>query len=220
MNSEMNFRTRVYIVLVAVFVGCLVISTVVARKPINFLGLTANFGVIVYVFTFIITDIVAEIWGKAHARFMLISGFISLLITFFFTTLAVIWPAPEFWTDQPAYDIVLANTFQVMVAGILAYLAAQFYDVWAFSLLKKKYQQKHLWLRTNVSTIPAQFIDTIIFVPIAFAGTQFVGQIFIGILTFKIVVALLEQFIVYAVVWGLRSRRFNWSSSFTSEVAS
>jgi len=220
MVKVMKSSDRAYAVLSAVFIGCLVIATVVARKPINFFGLEGIFGVFPYALTFVITDIIAEIWGKERARSLVIAGVVSLLFAYGFIGLALVWPAPDYWQEQSAYQIVLGNTSRILLAGLAAFLASQFYDVWAFLFFKRATNGKYLWLRTNVSTIPAQIIDSVVFYPIAFAGILPLKSIIIGGLIFKLIVVLVEQFAVYFVVWLLKNPKFIWSLEFQADEAS
>ncbi len=204
MDTRISRGEWIFTILVGIFVGSLIISTVLARKPIIAGGILVNFGVFIYATTFVLTDIVVEIWGKAKARSMVIAGFGALLVSYAWTILGVAWPGAPMWKDQEAFNLVLSSTARFMTGGIVAYLAAQFYDVWAFLLLKRRTNGRYLWLRTNVATIPAQFIDTFIFITIGFYGVLPLAPLIWGVLTIKVAVALVTQFGVYAGVWILR----------------
>ena len=78
---------------------------------------------------------------------------------------------------QSAYDTIFGTTIRIFIASITAFLIAQLHDVWAFNFWKQKTKGKHLWLRNNLSTIVSQFIDTTLFMFIAFyhISPQFTG---------------------------------------------
>jgi uncharacterized integral membrane protein (TIGR00697 family) len=212
MRGELDRSDKVYMMLTVAFGSCLVMSTVLARKPILVAGLLVDFAVFAYATTFVITDIVAEIWGRGRARLIVVNGFVCLVVAFLWTGLALAWPAAPSWQHEGAFQVVLGSTARVMLGGFVAYLAAQFYDVWSFLLLKRKTKGRYLWLRTNVSTIPAQVIDTFIFITIGFYGVLPLGELLVGVLTVKIGIAVMEQFVVYLAIWILRRPALDFGS--------
>jgi len=212
MKEHMTLQEKIYIMLTGIFVGCLIMSTILARKPIIVGGLLVDFAVFVYSVTFVITDVVAEIWGKERARFLIISGFVSLIVAYIWTNIGLFWPGAPFWEHQEAFTVILGSTARIMTGGLIAYLMAQFYDLWIFLFLKRKTKGKYLWLRTNVSTFIAQTIDTFIFITIGFYGVLPLKSMIIGVWTIKICIALVAQFLVYLIVWILRKPIFEFTS--------
>jgi len=195
---------RAFILLVSMFVGALVISSVLASKIITVLGLFVPAGVLAYCITFVVTDVVNEIWGKERANRVIFSGFITLLVTFLLIRLALAWDAAPFWREQRAFSTVLGSTSRIIIASFIAYLASQYHDVWAFHIWRKWTEERHLWLRNTASTVVSQFIDTLIFITIAFYGTMPVFPLIKGQYCIKVLIAVLDTPFVYLVVILIR----------------
>lgn len=192
-------------ILTIVFIVSLVISNVITGKIID-TGLTL-FGepltiagaIICYPICYLITDIVGELWGKQEANKIVKYGFIgqviATLIVFITTYTPYIDP-----TMQEAYIKLLGQNWVFVVGSLLAYLVSQYLDVHIFHKLKDKYNGKHKWIRNNASTMLSQFVDTAIFITIAFGfgfGWIFDNQIallnmLIGQYLIKLVIALLD----------------------------
>ena len=202
-GSDRN-QDRAFILLVSVFVGTLVISSVLASKIITVLGLFVPAGVLAYCVTFVVTDVISEIWGKERANRVVFSGFITLLATFLLIRLALAWEAAPFWREQRAFSAILGSTSRIIIASFIASLASQYHDVWAFHLWRKWTAGRHLWLRNNASTVVSQFIDTVIFITIAFYGTMPVFPLIKGQYLIKVLIALLDTPFVYLVVILIR----------------
>lgn len=201
-----------FTLLTSLFIGGLVIADVLATKiivvPTGLFGvLIVSAGVLAYSITFTCTDILGEVFGKEKTRKVVMAGFITKLLVLVLMQVSILWPAAGFYKDQAAYETVLNAGSRIVIASIFAYLTSQFTDVWIFSKIKEKTEGRYLWLRNNVSTIISQFIDTVIFITIAFYGVypnkavilMIGGQWFI-----KILVALIDTPFVYAGVNVLR----------------
>jgi uncharacterized integral membrane protein (TIGR00697 family) len=206
LNEDYRSEDRVFILLVSVFVGALVISSVLASKIITVLGLFVPAGVLAYCITFVVTDVISEIWGKEQANRVVFSGFITLLVTFLLIRLALAWNAAPFWTEQKAFSAVLGSTSRIIIASFIAYLASQYHDVWAFHVWRRVTEERHLWLRNTASTVVSQFIDTLVFITIAFYGTMPVVPLIKGQYLIKVLIAVLDTPFVYLVVTLIRKR--------------
>jgi len=162
-------------ILMGIFVGALISANLIGLKVADFVLFPASVGILLFPILFLITDIVEEVHGKKKAREFVIVGFITLLIILIVTIIAVLLPhvsrsvmANE--DLQIAYDKIFGTTIRIFIASITAFLIAQFHDIWAFNFWKQKTKGKYLWLRNNLSTIISQFIDTTLFMFIAFYG--------------------------------------------------
>jgi uncharacterized integral membrane protein (TIGR00697 family) len=202
-GSDRN-EDKAFILLVSMFVGALVISSVLASKIITILGLIVPAGVLAYCITFVVTDVISEIWGRERANRVVFSGFITLLATFLLIRLALAWDAAPFWKEQRAFSTVLGSTSRIIIASFIAYLVSQYHDVWAFHVWRKWTEERHLWLRNTASTVISQFIDTLIFITIAFYGTVPVLPLIKGQYLGKVIIALLDTPFVYLVVILIR----------------
>jgi uncharacterized integral membrane protein (TIGR00697 family) len=132
------------------------------------------------------------------------SGFITLLATFLLIRLALAWDTAPFWSEQEAFSTVLGSTSRIIVASFIAYLASQYHDVWAFHIWRKITRERHLWLRNTASTVVSQFIDTLIFITIAFYGTMPVLPLIKGQYFIKVLIAVLDTPFVYLVIILIR----------------
>jgi uncharacterized integral membrane protein (TIGR00697 family) len=200
---------RIYILLIAIFVGGLVIAGVLASKIVNIAGLIVPGGVFAYSITFPITDIICEVWGKKRGKYVVFSGFITLLVVLALIRLTLIFPKASFWTGEEAFTKILGGTSRIIIASFIAYLVSQYHDVWAFHFWRKVTKGKHLWLRNNASTFVSQFIDTVVFITIAFYGVMPVFTLIKGQYIIKLLIALLDTPIVYFGVWLIRRGKRN-----------
>ncbi|SHE69113.1 hypothetical protein SAMN02745206_00680 [Desulfacinum infernum DSM 9756] len=200
---------KALLVLNSIFVGSLVIASVLASKIITVFGLVVPAGVLAYCVTFVITDVISELWGRERAASTVLGGFIALLVSLVLVRLAIAWPPAGFWPHDDAFRTVLDSTSRIIVASFTAYLLSQYHDVWAFHLLKRLTRGRHLWLRNNASTAVSQLIDTVVFITIAFYGSMPVLPLILGQWVVKLTIAAIDTPVIYAVIWLLRQR--NWA---------
>jgi len=209
---------KAYILLIAIFVGGLVIAGVLASKIVNVAGLVVPGGVLAYSITFPITDVICEVWGKKRGKYVVFSGFITLLVALGLIRLALIVPQAPFWTGEEAFANILGSTSRIIIASFIAYLVSQYHDVWAFHFWRNITKGKYLWLRNNASTFVSQFIDTAVFITIAFYGIMPIFTLIKGQYIIKLLIALLDTPFVYFGVWLIRrgernEDRYSGSSS-------
>lgn len=213
-----------------IFAVSLVISNVVTAKLI-FTGIML-FGVTItlpgaalcYAITFLMTDVIGEIWGKAEANKTVIQGFICQVIA----TLLIIFtqhlPAAD-QSVQEAYNTILGQNYIFVIGSLVAYFASQMWDVWVFHKIRDRYIQKHgntnggRWIWNNASTMTSQIIDTVLFIGISF-GLGFgwlmdrnmwamLGAMMIGQYCLKFILAAIDTPIFY-----LLTRKRNDEKSF------
>lgn len=168
----MRKTTETLNILTIIFIVCLVISNVITGKVID-TGLTL-FGepltiagaIICYPICYLITDIVGEMWGKQEANKIVKYGFIGQVIATLIIVITTYTPYID-PTMQEAYKKLLGQNWVFVVGSLSAYLISQYLDVHIFHKLKEKYE-KHKWIRNNASTMLSQFVDTAVFITIAF----------------------------------------------------
>ncbi|WP_024333349.1 queuosine precursor transporter [Desulfotignum balticum] len=148
-----------------------IVSNIQVIKLVELFGITATLGNIVYASSFLVTDILSEIYGKKQAKKAVFIGLFSLVAMTVLMNLAL-WftPAP----DDFAQDS-LANIFgfmpRIAAASLLAYLVSQMHDVWAYDFWRRRFPGlRRIWLRNNASTMVSQFIDSTVFTVLAFWG--------------------------------------------------
>ncbi|WP_047981803.1 queuosine precursor transporter [Ornithinibacillus contaminans] len=191
------------IYLSALFVGLLLISNILGVKLFSIGSLMLPAAAIVYVVTYLITDIIGEVYGKDAARKTVHAGFFTQVIALIFIYIAIQLPAAPAFTAQLEFEQILGGSFRVIVASLLAYVASQHLDVTIFHWLKEKHGEKKLWLRNNLSTMSSQLIDTTIFITVAFWGTVPIA-ILLGMIAtqygFKFCIAVIDTPIAYYIV--------------------
>ncbi len=199
--QEKNIKVETgFVILTAVFVASLVIASVLASKIIQVWAFFVPAGVLAYSLTFLCTDIVGEIYGKDAARKVVLSGFLALVAVLLLTQVSLVWTAAPFWQNQDAFNSVLGATNRIIIASLVAYIISQYTDVWVFSRLKAMTNGRFLWLRNNGSTALSQLIDSVIFISIAFYGVMPLFELIIGQWVIKLLIALLDTPIAYALV--------------------
>lgn len=186
------------------FVGLLILSNILAVKLFSISEWAVlPAAVIVYVFTFPITDTIAEVYGKEAARQTVMAGFITQLAALAFIFAAIQLPSAPFFADQQAFESIFSAGFRVTLASLVSYFISQNLDVSIFHKLKARNGDSKLWLRNNASTMVSQLVDTTIFITIAFYGTMPLAALAGMILTqyvFKWAVAAADTPLVYLLV--------------------
>lgn len=183
-----------------IFLTSLIIASVVASKVImifDFFILPA--AVIAYAFTFLVTDIINEKYGKEEAKKMVQFGFIALIFATLLIYIAGLLPVAPFALErQEAFEIILGHNWRIVLASLTAYYIAQMVDINVFNWLKRKFNFKYKWLRNNVSTWSGQAIDTCIFITIAFYGiVPELGIMILSQYLFKVVLAAIDTPLFY-----------------------
>lgn len=181
---------------------------------------TLTTGIITYPLTFLLTDVVSEIWGKRRADYMVILGFVMSLLMLGVVTIARALPPSSFWTNdalglvssdemQQAFDASFYYPGVLLGASMTAYLVAQLFDVRLYHFWRRVTQGRHLWLRNNGSTWISQLVDTIIVNSIFLRWGlkmewQPVFQIIVAVYVCKMVLAVLDTPLIYLCVHLLR----------------
>lgn len=157
------------ITLNGLFITSLLIANILSAKIVTFFGLVIPAAIVAYPLTFLMTDVIGEIWGKEEANKTVKCGFICQLVALFMIYIAILLPVAPFADNQHEFENVLSSSFRVVFASMVAYLCSQSWDVWVFHKIRSK-SKSHKWIRNNVSTMTSQVIDTVIFITIAFVG--------------------------------------------------
>lgn len=181
------------ILLIALFVTSVTTANVLAGKIVAFGDyIVLPAAVVTYAFTFLLTDIINELYGRQTAQRAVFFGFYAQVFAMVMIYVGMLLPALE-QEMQDAYEMLLGQNFRFVVASMAAYFVSQSWDVWIFNKLKNKTNGRHKWLRNNASTMSSQFIDTAIFITIGFIGS--VPSIWAMILSqycVKLILALLD----------------------------
>jgi uncharacterized integral membrane protein (TIGR00697 family) len=169
-----NFRFFPYVM--AAFVAILLLSNIIgASKPsyvvLPFIGQWAfGAGVLFFPVSYILGDVLTEVYGYANARRVIWTGFAALIFMAFMAWVVVALPPAEGWPGQAAYEQVFGNSWRIVAASITAFWVGEFANAFVLAKMKLWTGGKHLWARTIGSTVVGQGLDSMIFYPLAFWG--------------------------------------------------
>lgn len=200
-------------VLLGLFIAAIIAGNLLGTKIFSFWIISASVGIFMYPLTFLITDIIEEVYGREKTRSFIIAGFFSLILVIILTVIGVVLPPASRYEFNAEYITVFAPSLRITVASIIAFLIAQYHDILAFDFWKKKTSGRFLWFRNNASTIISQFIDTTIFMFIAFYmvtpkfTADFIFALIVPYFTLKVVVAFCDTPFCYLGVRWLRNSK-------------
>jgi len=153
------------------FVVILLLSNFVSNSKVIHFGIfTSTAGIILFPASYLLGDILTEVYGYAKSRRVIWVGFGALIISSILVQL-MIWmpPSPE-WHNQKAFETIFGNTPRVVFASMFAFWCGEFANSFTLAKMKILTKGKHLWSRTIGSTIVGEAVDSIVFYPVAFAG--------------------------------------------------
>ncbi len=206
-ESSSPTESKLFHLISAIFVTVLIISNIIAVKVGSFWGYFMPVGVVLFPISYIINDILTEVYGYAAARRVIWVGFFCNLLAVIGIYIAIhVSPAP-FFPNQPAFETVLGFTPRLLLASFVAYLVGGFSNSLIMAKMKIWTNGKKLWMRTIGSTIVGEGLDSVIFILIAFSGIFPGAQILTVILTqwiFKSAFEVVATPITYAVISYLK----------------
>ena len=156
-----------YPVLVAVFTALVIISNVAATKGVAFGPIITDGGFIVFPLTYIIGDVLAEVYGFRAARRAILLGFAMNGLAALAFWVTVYLPAADFYPNQEHLANVVGAYTQLIIAGLAGFIVGQTINAWAVVKIKERTNEKHLWARLIGSTFAGQLGDTLVFGAIA-----------------------------------------------------
>lgn len=219
--TDRRLAQRIYLLLAALFITSLVVSNLIFQKffywyPLNIEIFNTKLfeisvGILPYPITFLITDLISEIYGKKAANQVVIIGIFASFFSMFIVYIANIVSATA-WSpvSDSLFSTVFGNTAIAVFASMLAYLMAQFIDIQIYHYWKRLTKGKCLWFRNNFSTFLSQLVDTstILLLLCSFniiAWDKFAGLLLAGFL-FKVLIALIDTPVLYLGVYLFRKR--------------
>jgi len=217
MNQKQKSEAfTIYLILASMFIAALVASNLIFQKffywnPFGWFRFELSVGILPYPITFLITDIISEIYGRKKANQVVIAGIFASFFSMGIILLANYTPAIE---SSPINNEIFTKVFGLspiaVLASMLAYLFAQFIDIRIFHFWKRKTKGKHLWLRNNFSTFSSQFIDTLTVITLLCSFGVLPWSLFSTLLIsgflFKVMIAILDTPILYLIVYLFRNR--------------
>ncbi|MBT8268711.1 MAG: queuosine precursor transporter [Bacteroidia bacterium] len=212
---------RIYLLLGGLFITSLVVSNLIFKKffywypvDVEIFGarlFEISVGILPYPITFLITDLISEIYGKKRANQVVVAGIFASFFSMFIVYLGNVVPATD-WSpvQDPLYTQVFGSTAIAVLASMMAYLFAQFVDIHIYHFWKALTQGRHLWLRNNFSTFLSQFIDTATVLLLLCSFGEIEWDKFAGLLVsgfiFKVLVAATDTPFLYLGVYLFRKR--------------
>ena len=196
-------------VLTVLFVSCLLISNVITAKQVLLpFNITMTAAVFIFPITYILSDLFSEVYGYKWSRFTCYLAFAMNLLMVIVFSAVIVSPAPNYWTNQEAFQTVLGSTPRVLFASLLAFLVGDYANDKIFSIMKRKYPNSHKafgW-RAVVSSIAGELVDSLIFLPIVFIGLMPLQTLAIMAITqvciktlYEVLILPLTKFIVVKV---------------------
>jgi len=199
---------RYFDFVMAAFVAILLLSNLIgAAKLSTVAGFTFGAGILFFPVSYVIGDVLTEVYGYAHARRCIWAGFIAMAFMAFMSFVVVAMPPAESWDGQSAYESVFGLVPRIVTASMLAFWAGEFVNSFVMAKMKIWTQGKALWSRTIGSTIFGQAVDSLIFYPVAFLGIWETRDVMIVMVTNWLLKVAWEAFltpVTYAVVGWLK----------------
>jgi uncharacterized integral membrane protein (TIGR00697 family) len=221
-TADKKLAFKLYLFLAALFITSLVVSNLIFQKffywkpfgDVTIFGASlfeVSVGILPYPITFLITDLISEMFGREKANQVVTAGIFASFFSMGIILLANYVPSIE---GSPVQDDTFRQVFALspiaVLASMIAYLLAQYIDVAIYHFWKKITKGKHLWLRNNFSTFLSQFIDTFVVVGLlcifkVLPWSLFKGLVISGFI-FKIIIAFLDTPFLYFCVYLCRKR--------------
>ena len=220
-SKQQQLAAKIYLYLAALFITSLVVSNLIFQKffywyPFDGTVLGSRLfelsvGILPYPITFLITDLISEIYGKRAANRVVTAGVFASFFSMGILLVSDFVPAME---SSPVDDATFTKVFSLsplaVLASMIAYLLAQFVDIRIYHFWKKLTKGKMLWLRNNFSTFASQFLDTFsVILLLSIFGILpwdlFYGLVLSGFI-FKVLVAALDTPLLYLFVWMFRKK--------------
>ena len=198
-----------FLLVAGVFVAALIAANITAVKLIGVAGLILPAAIIIFPVSYIVGDVLTEVYGYGPARRVIWLGFLANLIVVLAIWIAGLLPAASFWHGEEAYEQILGATPRILLASFLAYLVGEFANAYVLAKMKIATQGRWLWMRTIGSTLIGQGLDSILFITIAFAGIIPSGVLIAAIITQWLVKSAYEALatpVTYAVVVALKRK--------------
>ena len=198
-----------FVVVVALFVTCLLAANIVSVKLTSLHGLILPAGIVIFPISYIIGDVLTEVYGYAQARRVIWLGFGCNLLLVAAIALAQLLPAAGFWDGQAAFERILGAAPRLLLASFVAYLVGEFANAYVLAKMKIATKGRWLWTRTIGSTVVGQALDSAVFITLAFAGIIPFGGLVTAIVTqwlAKCAYEALATPLTYLVVGFLKRR--------------
>ena len=185
------------------FTVCLIVANIVEQKLISIGGFEATAGLLIFPISYIINDLIAEVWGYRKVRLIIWNGFLMNFLAVLIFRLSIWAPGSANFTNQAAFELVLGNTERITAASFVAFLFGAFLNAYVMSKMKIMQHGRGFSIRAVVSTLVGEGADSMVFFTLAFTGVIPPHDLWILILTqtamktgYEIVALPLTNFLV------------------------
>ena len=192
-NTNRENITSLFLFLSIVFITCLLLSNILAAKLLRIGNWSVTAGVLVFPISYILNDIMTEVYGLKLARKVIYMGFLMNFFMVLVFSLAIVFPAPDWYEMSDEFAMILGSTPRITIAGLAAYLSGSLVNASVMNKMKiKSVNGRKFGLRAVVSTIVGETVDSCVFVPIAFGGLISIGQI-ISMMAIQVILKTLYE---------------------------
>lgn len=213
----LRFKINKMDLLIAIYFFAIAMAELMGGKTFPFqigsLKLNASVAIFLFPLVFTINDVITEVYGKERTRSIIRSAILGIFLIFIFSLFATtLPPSQRFTAREEAYDVIFGLSARIAAASLIAFTLAEFLDVLVFSKIRERLGKSKLWLRNNLSNIISQFVDTTVFMFLAFYALnrpfddnlQFLISLIIPYWLLKSFASILETPLVYIGVNWLK----------------
>ena len=170
-------QLHIYEMLAGLFVMTLIVSNIASIKVVAIGPLVFDAGTILFPLSYIVGDIVTEVYGYRKMRSLLYVGVVSLILTMTTFWVVQILPASPDWPNQVAYESILGVVWRIVLASVTALFLGEIMNAYVMARMKVRSKGKNLWVRMISSSVAGSAIDTVVFSTVAFLGTMSFGAL-------------------------------------------
>jgi hypothetical protein len=205
-KEKMDFRI---IIALTLYITSLFAANTLGFKIMPFLfGTHLSVSVFFFPFVFLTTDVIGQVYGKKMAKNFVLAGFVSicLFLAYSLISLPMPWSQSGVWAKE-AYNTIFGISFRMSIASLLAFVVAEYQDVFTFFFFKKKLGGRNFWLQSNLSNLWSQLLDTFIFMFVAFLGVYSIKNIILMSLPwwlYKVAMGIIYTPLSYAGIYLLK----------------
>jgi len=209
-----NINFKKIVVCLTLYITSLFATNTLGVKLMPFLfGTHLSVAIFSYPIIFIMTDVIGEVYGRKMAKNFVFAGVISLVLFIFYSAISSLmpWSNDGLWVKD-GYNQIFSLSVRFSVASLVAFIIAEYQDVFSFFFFKNKWGNKYFWLRSNLSNIWSQLLDSVIFMIIAYWGVIPLKAIMLIIIPwwiYKVLLGFLYTPISYLGIYLLKEKKYN-----------
>lgn len=202
------------------FAVCLIAANIVGQKLITVYGIDMTAGLIIFPVTYIINDLIAEVWGYRKMRLIIWNGFLMNFLVILIFRISIWAPASPHFNYQRSFELILHNSERITAASFIAFLIGSFLNAYVMSKMKIMQRGRHFSVRAIVSTIVGEGTDSLIFFTIAFSGLLHRHHLMVLILTQTVLKTAYEIIALPLTVYVVRKiKQYEHSDVFDKGIS-